>query len=261
MRPPALTGRNAKVQRLRRLSARRADRAREGLFVIEGPKLLDEAIAAGIPLEAMFIGADVTGGHPGAGATPVHVVEPKALRAALDTVSPQGVAAIAAQPQHRFDDVDVDGGPILVLAAIGDPGNAGTLVRSAEATGCAAVVFCDGSVDPFAPKSVRASAGSIFRVRVVVEGDGVTVLQRLGERGVRRLGTAARHGGAPEAIDLNGRLALVIGSEAHGLPADYASVLDGDVCIPMTGGVESLNAGVAGSLVLFEAARQRRARL
>jgi TrmH family RNA methyltransferase len=107
---------------------------------------------------------------------------------------------------------------------------------------------------------VRASAGSIFRVPVVNEGEGVHVLERLGDQGVQRLGTSAHEGIPYDRADLRAPFALVLGSEAHGLPPAVAARLDGAVHIPMDGPVESLNVAVAGAVVLFEAARQRRAR-
>jgi TrmH family RNA methyltransferase len=254
----ALSARNPKVQRLRRLSAKRADRAAEGAFVVEGWKLVEEAIAAGVPLEAVFVDPDGAA-RVDVGSVPVHVVEASVLAGALDTRTPQGIAAIARAPLTHLDAVDANAGPVLVLVGVGDPGNAGTLVRTAEAAGCSAVLFSNGSVDAYAPKCVRASAGSIFRVPVVNEGEGVQVLERLADHGVRRLGTSAHDGVPYDRTDLNAPFALVLGSEAHGLPIEIADRLDGRVHIPMAAPVESLNVGVAGSVVLFEAARQRRA--
>ena len=150
------------------------------------------------------------------------------------------------------------GMPVLVLCAVADPGNAGTLLRMAEASGVGAVLFCDGSVDPFAPKCVRASAGSIFHVPVVSGGKPVQVLEAIGGRGVQRLGTDAHRGKPYDESDLTGPFALVLGNEAHGLPAEIAEQLDSWVHVPMAGDVESLNVAMAGSVICFEAARQRR---
>lgn len=253
----ALSARNPKVQRLRRLSARRADRVAEGAFVVEGWKLVAEALVAGFPLEAIFVDLDEIARVPSTD-VPVHPVEGRILAGALDTTTPQGIAAVARIPARTLDDVDVGQGPVLVLSGVGDPGNAGTLLRGAEAAGCSAVLFCDGSVDAYAPKCVRASAGSIFRVVIVQAEEGVKVLEDLAARGVRRLGTSARTGVVVDEADLVSPFALVLGSEAHGPAAAVRAGVDDNVCIPMAGGVESLNVGVAGAVVLFEAARQRR---
>ena len=254
----ALSARNPKVQRLRRLSAKRTERVAEGAFVVEGWKLVEEALAAGFPIESVFVDTEGAA-RIDAGRVPVHLVDASVLAGALDTRTPQGVAAIARTPAVALGELDATAGPVVVLVGVGDPGNAGTLVRTAEAAGCSAVLFSDGSVDAYAPKCVRASAGSIFRVPVVNDGEGVQVLERLADHGVHRLGTTAHDGTPYDQTDLNIPFALVLGSEAHGLPAEIADRLDGLVHIPMTGAVESLNVGVAGSVVLFEAARQRRA--
>ena len=144
-----------------------------------------------------------------------------------------------------------------MLAEVADPGNAGTLLRSAEAAGCAGVVCC-GGVDPFGPKTVRASAGAVFLVPVVEVAPARHALASVGDAGIRRVGLAA-HGGVPlDEVDLVGPVAFVLGSEAHGLPDGLAAALDEVVTIPMAGRSESLNVAMAGTLAVFEAARQRR---
>ncbi len=128
----------------------------------------------------------------------------------------------------------------------------------AEASGVGAVLFCDGSVDPYAPKCVRASAGSIFHVPVVSEGNPVQVLEAIGDRGVPRLGTDAHRGKPYDQCDLAGAFALALGNEARGLPPTVGEYLDDWVHIPMAGDIDSLNVAMAGSVICFEAARQRR---
>jgi TrmH family RNA methyltransferase len=179
------------------------------------------------------------------------------LAKVLDTVTPQGVCAVARARTTPLAEANLDG-VVIVLAGVADPGNAGALLRSAEAAGASAIIFCDESVDPFAPKCVRAAAGSTFHVPVVSGGGSVPVLEHLGNRNVRRFGTGARDGVAYDEADLRPPLALVLGNEAHGLDPDVAPHLDGWVHIPMAGAVESLNVSVAGSVVLFEVARQGR---
>jgi TrmH family RNA methyltransferase len=147
--------------------------------------------------------------------------------------------------------------PVLVLVDVADPGNAGTLLRSAEAAGATAVVFCAGSVDPFNPKTVRSSAGSLFHVPVVDGVEARAVLAALGAAGVHRVGTVARGGVALAEARLEPPVALVLGSEAHGLPDGLDALLDERVTIPMAGRAESLNVAMAGTLVAFEAARRR----
>jgi TrmH family RNA methyltransferase len=190
----------------------------------------------------------------------VHVVPPGGVHRYTDVMTPQGVVALAKMPTLTVDDAleQASDAPVLVLCGVSDPGNAGTLVRIAEAAGVGAVLFCDGSVDPFAPKCVRASAGSIFHVPVVSGGNPVHVLEAIGGRGGHRLGTGARRGKPYDETDLTGPFALVLGNEAHGLSPEVADHLDGWLHIPMAGDVESLNVAMAGSVICFEAARQRR---
>jgi RNA methyltransferase, TrmH family len=186
------------------------------------------------------------------------LVQTGALGRVLDTASPRPIAAVVALPAHPLETA-VGCDLALVLVDVADPGNVGTLVRTAEAAGAGAVVCCGATADPFAPKAVRASAGSVLRVPVVVDQDAGRVLDALAGRGTATFGLAA---GAPEAydaVDLRAPVALVLGSEAHGLPPEVAGRVDRLVAIPMTGGVESLNVATAGAIVCFEVARQRRA--
>jgi TrmH family RNA methyltransferase len=149
---------------------------------------------------------------------------------------------------------------VVVCVDVRDPGNLGTVLRSAEAAGAGGVVCCDGSVDLYNPKVVRASAGSVFHVPVVAGGEPVEVLERLGTAGLQRIGTVARGGDAVDDVDLCGPLAFALGNEAHGLSAEVDAMLDRRVTIPMIGRTESLNVGMAAAVLCFEAARQRRGR-
>jgi TrmH family RNA methyltransferase len=251
------------VQRLRRLSGRRAARLDEGRFVIDGPILLAEALAAGVAVEEVFTSGShdtVVDAAASAGAI-VREIHRDVLARATDTVTPQGVAAVARRVEVTVEEAlqAAARGPLaLVLVDVADPGNAGTLVRAAEAAGAAAVLFCTGSVDPSNAKCVRASAGALFHVPIAAGGDGEAVLERLGDLGVRRAATVA-HGGTPyDTVDLTGPIALVLGSEAHGLPAPALAAVDERLTIPMDGRSESLNVAMAGSVLCFESLRQRR---
>jgi TrmH family RNA methyltransferase len=248
--------------RLRRLSRSRADRAAAGSFVVDGPTLIRDALAADVELEGIWVEdglhVELVRDAEALGVT-VHVVPRNGVaRYRLsDVVTPQGVVGLARQRSATLDEV-LERDLLVVLAGVSDPGNAGTLLRSAEATGAGAVLFCDGSVDPFSPKCVRASAGSIFHVPVVSTGGPAEVLERIGAAGARRLATSAHAGDAYDDVDLTGATAFVLGSEAHGLPAGLDHVVDASVHIPMAGRTESLNVAIAGSVLLFETARQRR---
>ncbi len=259
----ALGARHQRVERLRRLVRRSSVRASERAFVLEGAKLLSEAIDAGITLEAVYVDHGATGlgellERALAAGGRVHALQPGVLERVAGTVTPQPVIAVAPWLDVSLDDV-IGADLVVVCVDVRDPGNAGTVLRSAEAAGAGAVVFCDGSVDVFNPKTVRASAGSLFHVPVVASGPPDEVLDRLGTAGFRRLGTVARGGTAYDQADLSGRIAVVLGNEAHGLPELLADRLDAGLTIPMAGRSESLNVGMAAAIVCFEALRQRRA--
>jgi TrmH family RNA methyltransferase len=253
------------VQRLRRLSRRRAARSEEGAFVIEGPVLVAEALAAGLAVEELLVAPGVAPDLVAAAAergVVVRTVVADVLARAVDARTPPGLAAVAARPEVSLATAlaAAAAGPLaLVLVDVADPGNAGTLVRAAEAAGASAVLFCGASVDPCNPKCVRASAGSLFHLPVCSGGEAGAVLEDLGGAGVRRASTVLRDGRPYDEADLTGPLALVLGSEAHGLPADLDRFVDERLTIPMVGRAESLNVAMAGSILSFEALRQRRA--
>ena len=182
------------------------------------------------------------------------------LNSAVETQSPQGIAALVLPRVWELGEVMGSADtPALILVAVGlqDPGNLGTLVRSAEAFGATGVLVTAGTVSSWNAKVLRASAGSLFRVPVVAVGlEGVVGLKELG---VRVLGAVAEHGHAVPAsmAGLAGACAVMIGNEGAGLGAEWLEGADGLVTVPCPGGVESLNAAVAGSVLLYEASRQR----
>ena len=234
-------------------------RRRERAFVVEGPTLVGDALDAGADVECLFVAPGTTAAavdQAVAQGVPVFELAPGVLERVAGTVAPQPVLAIA-----RMADVDLaelsDQTLVVVCVDVRDPGNLGTVLRSAEASGVGGIICCDGSVDVYNPKCVRASAGSLFHIRVVARGEPVKVLGTLGEWGLRRLGTRPGGGEPYHRVDLTAPTALVLGNEANGLPAPAAAVLDGWVTIPMAGRSESLNVGMAAAVLCFEAARQR----
>ena len=246
-----LGAKNPKLQQVRRLVSSRRTRASEGLFVVEGPTLVADALAAGLVVE-VFVDEGTT---PIEAAVTCHRVRSGALDQIGDAVTSQGVLATARIPSNTVADLVADR-PVLLLSGVADPGNAGTLVRVAEAAGCAGVMFPEGTVDPFSPKVVRSSAGSVLRVPVVAGGEAVAHLVLLAEgRGV--VGTRARDAEPYRTVALDPGSVLVLGSEAHGVAPDVAALVSTWVGIPMEGTVESLNVGVAGALLAFELAARR----
>lgn len=223
--------------------------------MIEGPTLVADALASGVQLESVFVEAGVALGAEVGDDVTIHTVVPGVLGKAADAVTSQGVAAIARRPDHTVADIPA-GSAALVLVGIGDPGNAGTLLRTAEAAGFGAVLFTSGSVDPWSPKCVRSSAGSVFRSVVVRGGEAVQVLGDVAAGGRRRVGTRVAGATPFTEADLPADVAIVLGNEAHGLPADLDGVIDDWVSIPMQGRAESLNVAMAGTLLCFEVRRR-----
>lgn len=253
------------MQRLRRLARRRAARHEEGAFLVDGPKLVAEALAEGIELRCLYAEPDADPGlieEVTRRGLAVHRVQPGVLSKCLDLVNPQSLVAVASQVRHELGTVMSAAvgrrRAVLVLVGIQDPGNAGTLLRVAEGADAAGVVLCTGSVDLFNPKTVRATAGSLFRVPVVQGIEWEHALAMAGGVGIPCVATVREAGRAPEDVDLGGALALFLGSEANGLPEALVERSDARVSVPMAGRVESLNAAVAGAVLAFEGARQRR---
>ncbi|MGH9483535.1 MAG: TrmH family RNA methyltransferase [Terriglobales bacterium] len=244
---------------------RRAFRAgpAEGPLAIEGPRLIDEALRSGARLEKVLFsqrGLEQLGPKllPQVSKhAVVAVADENAFAGAMDAGHPQGVAALVAWTPARLE--AVFGEPALVVAAAGlqDPGNLGTLLRTADAFGASGVVTLADTVSPFNPKTIRASAGSLFHLPVAAKVAAEELIAACHSRGVRLLTTVVRGGQAPEDAGMEGPVCLVIGQEAAGVPRALLRAADASVSLPMAAHVESLNAGVAAAILLYEAARRR----
>lgn len=240
---------------------RRAGRNASGRFLAEGPNLIEAAARHGL-IETVF--ATETAEHryrPMLGDLEVWMVSERAMKALSETVTPAGLVAVCRLPDATLDAVlAADPALIAVAADLSDPGNAGTLIRLAEAMGAAAVVLAGDSVDPYNAKCVRSSAGSIFSIPVVTEDDPVTVINRLRRAGLHVLATTLNGDLSLDDAEemLARRTAWVFGSEARGLSEDLAMLSDRRVRIPMSGGVDSLNVAVAAAICLYQSARAQR---
>lgn len=252
------------MRRLRRLVAKRSERWAEEVCVIEGPDLVAAALDSGAVFEGIFVDRDaqvrpeVSLLLERARRENIRVfgLAPGVLSKIADVTTPQPILAAVHFVVHDISWLE-PASMVLVLDTLRDPGNAGTIVRSADAAGASAVVFSGDCVDPFNPKTLRASAGSIFHVPLVLAPLSET-LAHFRTRGVRSYATVL--GDAPSYLecDLAGPCAVVIGNESAGLSAEAVALCDERVTITMTGRAESLNAGVAASLIAFEGLRQRR---
>jgi RNA methyltransferase, TrmH family len=223
------------------------------------------ALDAGATVEAVYVapegrindGVGAVVDRAFAGGVRVFDLGPGVIERVSDTVHPQPVLAVVGFTPAPLDAAR-DHDSVMVLVDVRDPGNAGTMIRTADASGVGVVIHCDGSVDPTNPKVVRSSAGSIFHVPVVFGGDPTAVLEALRRWGFTTVGTAVRDGVDYASFDWRRRVALVFGNEASGLDESLMSRLDARVSVPMVGKAESLNVAVSASVLCFEALRQRR---
>ena len=264
-----LTKSSGRVKAARRL-ARRASRAELGLFLAEGPQAVREALTLENCVREVFAVPGAAAQHPeiheASAGLPWHLVDEAALASLAETVHPQGLVAVCRAVDRPLDDL-LDARPRLlaVCADVRDPGNAGTVIRCADAAGAAGVVLTGSSVDPFNGKTVRATAGSLFHLPLAVGGDPRDVVRRLREAGLTVL---AADGAGETDLDeaeerglLDRPTAWLFGNEAWGLPDDLAALADHRVAIPIHGRAESLNLATAAAVCLYSSARaHRRAR-
>ncbi len=227
--------------------------------MLEGVRLVAEALDAQIELHLVLYAPDQLIATPAgqvlleclAGRPGCFAATPRVVAVATDTVTPQGVVAVAAWPELQRR-----AGISLVLDAIQDPGNVGTLLRSAEASGVGCTLCAPGTVDVYSPKVVRAAMGAHFFQPLYVDMEWEAIIATLGD--VSHIYATAASASTPYyAVDWCLSSALIIGNEAHGMSAAARALATHTVSIPMLGRTESLNAGVAGSIILFEALRQR----
>jgi TrmH family RNA methyltransferase len=286
LREETITSRENKWLKIFRAALRGTGPSEGEPIGVEGPKLVEDALRSGLEAEALLVSesgeADLERILRAASESDAGIPRSRVMRttdklfaSVAGTETPQGVAALFRQRAWEFDDVlrgaaaadgalRGDAALVVVMAAVQDPGNIGTILRSAEAFGATGVVTTRGSADPWSPKALRASAGSGLRFPIL-RGMAIPVLlAQLRVAGVKIVAAsshseaAADGAGADGAADLREAVAIFIGNEGAGLPQEIEHVADARFSIPMMAEVESLNAGVAASVVLYEAARQRK---
>jgi TrmH family RNA methyltransferase len=254
---------NARVKELRAGFARAA-RTENGYISIEGEHLVGEAIASRLKLAAVFvqIGSESLLERINLpDSQEILALPPDVFESAVRTEAPQGIAALVEPREFTLEQVLGAGTNTLVVISAGlqDPGNLGTLIRSAEAFGATGFVFLPGTVSLYNQKALRASSGSAFRLPCVA-AKPEEVFPALAARGIAILAAVASGGESLNSYDLTRPSALILGNEGNGIPEEILRWATSRVCIPTPGPVESLNAAVAGSILLYEAARQRSAR-
>ena len=263
--------RSPRLKAARRLT-KRALRQRARAFLAEGPQAVSEAFRSGAPVSELFVTAEARARHPdlvsamGRAGVPVHTVSGEVMAELAQTVTPQGLLAVCG-----FVDVPLNqalagpSGPpalVAVLASVRDPGNAGTVLRAADAAGAQAVLFSDASVDPYNGKAVRASAGSLFHVPLVAGVRLEAAVPSLRAAGLRVLAADARGGRTLDDLspaELAAPTAWIFGNEAWGMPESVLALADESVAVPIYGRAESLNLATAAAVCLYASARARRA--
>jgi TrmH family RNA methyltransferase len=258
---------NARLKDLRKALSNPGRESRSGaplLAGIEGPNLLQEALRADLTVDCVFIaqGAEhLLDSLALLPQTEILLVPRELLDSVLTTETPQPIAALVEPPEWTW--THLLGGQqnlaplVLVLAGLQDPGNLGAILRSAEAFGAHGILTLPGTVSAWNPKAVRASAGSVFRLPLLA-ATAINSIARLREAGLRIFATTAGAAEPADLVDFSGPVALLIGNEGNGVPQPLSAMADGAITIPCPGPVESLNAAVAASVLLYEASRQRR---
>lgn len=250
----ALSPKNPRVAGAKKLARDAKERAQTGLFLVEGPKLVREALAARVKIRDAFAAEDspLVRDLMSAGVA-VHEVAKKTIEEISAVEAAQGIVAIAEVPKRAIP----ESGDLLLAGGVQDPGNAGALVRIAEAAGFAGVVADRATADFFSPKAVRGSAGSVLRLPALRLDDVGAFAEELAKKGVAVLAAEPRGGADPRTAKLPARVALVVGSEGRGVPERLARACTGSLTIPMARGVESLNVATAAAVLAFELARRK----
>jgi TrmH family RNA methyltransferase len=255
---------NPAVRAARKLARPSARAKADGRFLLEGPEGIRAALEAGHLPDSLLATERAASRHAGLvnrarqrGAQVTLVAEP-VLAALAATTTPQGLVAVLPSVLRPLEALPPSPRLVCVLAEVRDPGNAGTVLRAADAFGADAVLTTRGSVDPQSPKAARAAAGSLFHLPVVAGAPWPALRAALRERGLRLVGADPYAAATVDQAPLADPVALVLGNEAHGLPAEVAADLDLVVRIPLAGRAESLNLAAAAAVLLYETARRQK---
>jgi len=261
---PVTSRQNGLVKDLRRAFAHGEPTA-AGSLAVEGVRMIEEAVRSGLRFQAIIF-SESGRGHAArllpqiSAHTEALLLPDDVFASAVSTDTPQGVAALVKLKPAKLEELieQITGDLLLVgVAGLQDPGNLGTIIRSAEAFSARAVLLGEKTVSQFNPKVARASAGSLFR-QPLIHVNMKESIQALKQRGVRVLATSSHKGIPLPEADFSGPCMIVVGNEGAGVPADILSAADDLIKIPHSPRVESLNAGIAASIVLYEAARQKK---
>lgn len=253
---------NAQVKQVCAYVQKAKERRKDGIFVVEGPKMFEEAPADWIYkvyATQNFCDKHAADGiHAKLKETGVELVSDEVLAKMSDTKTPQGILCLVKWPQYSLDDLLIRrNGAFVVLEDLQDPGNLGTIIRTGEGAGIAGVIMTSNTVDIFNPKTIRATMGSIYRVPFVYVQDIAEAIGKLQATDITVYAAHLKGEQYYDAFDYTKGSAFLIGNEGNGLKEETAKLADTYVKIPMAGQVESLNAAIATTLFMYEAARQK----
>lgn len=264
-RGETISSRDNRWLKMFRAALRGADLLDEGLAAVEGPRLVAEALSSGVEVTAVLCSesgerhlADIEGNLQDA--TRLLRATDRLFEGVSGTKTPQGLAALVRPRAFSFDALIRPGAGhplVVVMVGVQDPGNVGTVVRTAEAFGASGAIATAGTAHPWSPKAVRASAGSVLRLPVLHGISPAVVLAQLGIAGLKTYAATLAGGSLPSQADLTAPVALLIGNEGAGLPPEIENSAHGTLRIPLASPVDSLNAAMAATVLLYEAARQR----
>ncbi|MEK6657168.1 MAG: RNA methyltransferase [Nitrospirota bacterium] len=266
---PKITSKlNPLVKSVHLLKSKRA--AESDLFICEGIKLVEEAVNSGSLIRYVFISdkfcKSKTNGPfikkiKGLGLDVIHTAD-SIVDYLSDVVTHQGIIAVVKKGFYQDDKLfDGANGIILLLYKLQDPGNLGTIIRVAEAGGVKGIIITDGTVDPYNPKTVRATMGSIFRMPIAKIDDASNFIKKVKDLDYKSIGFFPKAKEEYFNADLTGPIILTFGHEAAGLPVEIGRLMDMQLKIPMSGDVESLNVAVSAAVVIYESMRQRRGKI
>lgn len=253
---------NQQIKDLVKLQKNGRYRKKKGCFVAEGKKLVLEAFSQG-KLNRVFLSESYAKEHldlkTKLEGIPQELVADGVFAQTADTVTPQGVLGIVEMPAYTLEQIlSRKKTPFLLLDQLRDPGNLGTILRTAEGAGIGGVILDRESVDVFNPKAVRGTMGAIFRVPFVYVENLAKIIQNMKEQNIDVYGTWMEGSQIYDTVDYTIACGIVIGNEANGISKEVMEVLSGRIRIPMEGELESLNAAVSAAVIMYEAARQRR---
>ena len=252
---------NVQIKEITALLKKNKERKEKKAFVIEGRKMFEEICQdKSRVVKAYFSESYVKEQYTGKNLPdiPHEVVADSVFDAMAETVTPQGVLAIVKMPEYSLEEMIENAGTLILLENLRDPGNLGTIIRTAEAAGVSGVILSKESVDIYNPKVIRSTMGAVYRVPFLYMDDFMTLLQDLRQQDVRLLAAHLKGQKTFDKADYSGKVGILIGNEANGLSEEASELANEKVLIPMAGSVESLNAAIAAALLMYEAFRKQK---